>query len=680
MNFSWKHLSFALKDEILYLTRFGNMAFPEDYRGSLLAEVQVEGGHKNSHSGAKAIFSSEGSRAKYVSHEATDDRLTVVMRSPVTEIRVIFEAYGDCNTLRIHTEVTNVTDSAIKLEEVSAFTLTGIGGPSPMSEDIYFTRFVQNHHRECQPRRLSLFDLGLHTEIFNSAQCRVAFANVGSWSTKECLPQGILEDEKNGGLLMFQIESNHSWYYEISDYDNYLYLYLGGATNLHCGWSMTLESGDTFRTENVAIAIGDTLNGLLGEMTKYRRHIAGNSPADESLPAIFNEYMHFSWDSPSAETTRIAAPVVAEMGADCYVIDCGWHNEEPGSEVYPYVGHWKESHARFPLGVRETTDFIRSLGMKPGLWIEPEIIGQQCEEMLNYYDDDCFLRRGGKKIAVMNRYFLDYRAPKVIAYMNETIRRMVEDYGAEYIKFDYNQDLGIGVDDEDGFGEGLRQSAEAYLNWAEAQVKKYPHVIFEGCSSGGMRMDYKTLSRFSLVSTSDQISYQKYPYIAGNILAAVLPEQAAVWAYPVADGQKNEDVSRDCVIMNMINSFLGRIHLASRLFELDEEKKALVKEGVAYYKSLTTVKKRALPYLPLGFTDFRKEMVASGFVTDNTLYLAVWHLKGDKTITVPIPEGVKTAKIAYPSASDTALSVSDTSLTLTFPREEGAAFLEVALK
>ena len=114
-----------------------------------------------------------------------------------------------------------------------------------------------------------------------------------------------------------------------------------------------------------------------------------------------------------------------------------------------------------------------------------EEFDEKCEEMLSYYDDDCFLRRGGKKIAVMNRYFLDYRHPKVIAYMNETVRRMVEDYGAEYIKFDYNQDLGIGVDDEDGYGEGLRQSAEAYLNWAEAQVKKYPHVIFEGCSSGG---------------------------------------------------------------------------------------------------------------------------------------------------------------------------------------------------
>ena len=50
-----------------------------------------------------------------------------------------------------------------------------------------------------------------------------------------------------------------------------------------------------------------------------------------------------------------------------------------------------------------------------------------------------------------------------------------------------------------------------------------------GCASGGMRMDHKTLSAFSLMSTSDQIHYDRYPYIAGNILCAVLPEQAAVW-------------------------------------------------------------------------------------------------------------------------------------------------------
>ena len=113
-------------------------------------------------------------------------------------------------------------------------------------------------------------------------------------------------------------------------------------------------------------------------------------------------------------------------------------------------------------------------------------------------------------------------------------------------------------------------------------------------------MDYKTLALHPIVSTSDQTDYKKYPYIAGNILSAVLPEQAAVWSYPVQslgmdifDGDDYQSVNRridkEQVIMNMINSFLGRMHLASHLELLDEEKKALVKEGVEFYKSIRKI-------------------------------------------------------------------------------------------
>ena len=47
-------------------------------------------------------------------------------------------------------------------------------------------------------------------------------------------------------------------------------------------------------------------------------------------------------------------------------------------------------------------------------------------------------------------------------------------------------------------------------------------------------MDYETLKHFSIVSTSDQVRDFLYPYIAANVLSAVLPEQAAVWSYPVS--------------------------------------------------------------------------------------------------------------------------------------------------
>lgn len=679
MDFSWNSLKFTLIDDVPYLTRFGNITINEGTKGAHLAEIQIEGEMKPAPCGTKHILSSEGNQLKYISHSCDDHVLTVTMRSKLVEARVIFDAYDDTSAIRVHTEVTNISESEITLESVSSFIITGFGGFDPYTEDIELCRFVQGHHRECQPRELSLFDLGMHTKLYTGKD-KLSFVNVGSWSTKEMLPMGILTDKKNGGKLMFQIESNNSWFYEISDINRYVYLYLGSASRTNCAWSKKLAHGESYKSSFVSLVCGDSLNFILGEMTKYRRHIAYRCNADQSLPTIFNEYMHFSWDSPSEETTKIAAPVVASMGIEYYVIDCGWHNEEPGNIIYPYVGQWKESHARFPNGVKATLDYIKSLGMKPGLWIEPEIIGSKCAEMLEYYDEDCFLRRGGKPICVFNRLFLDYRAPKVIKYMNSAIGRMVEEYGAEYIKFDYNQDLGVGADSDSGdFGEGLEEAAKAFLDWADNIQKRYPHVIFEACASGGMRMDYNILSHFSLISTSDQTKYQLYPYIAGNILSAVLPEQAAVWSYPVNSKASDEEITPDCVAINMVNAMLGRIHLASKLFTLDDARLCLIKEGVDYFKSLSGVKKHALPYLPLGFTDFRQPHVASGFTADGKLYLAVWYLFGDPSFKITIPEGIKAVKLAYPSSSDTGVSFSENELSLSFKRSEGAVFLEIEL-
>lgn len=225
--------------------------------------------------------------------------------------------------------------------------------------------------------------------------------------------------------------------------------------------------------------------------------------------------------------------------------------------------------------------------------------------------------------------------------MTETIRRMVEEYGAEYIKFDYNQDMGVGTDSASGgLGEGLEQSTAAFFSWADEMRSRFPHVLFETCASGGMRMDYETLKHFSIVSTSDQTDYLKYPYIAGNILSAVLPKQAAVWSYPVAgvpvmisraEAEKwvEENISEGQVVMNMVNAMLGRMHLASDLSLLSPRKFALVCEGISYYKKTAALKKSAVPVFPNGFASFGDLQVAAGYRFEDCVYFAVWNLGGN---------------------------------------------------
>ncbi len=685
MEIKFRNLTFTMVEDRLYLSRVGNIAADPE-RG--FCEVQVAGENKNTHMGVKMAKSSEGARLCYASHTQTANTLEITQRSELVETVTTFTAYDDCNTLRIKTAVKNISSEPIVLEEVSAMTFSGIGSLDT-SDRLRFTRFIQCNYGECQPETYTFRALGLYRATVSSPK-RIAFCNVGSWSTKEELPQGIVEDCTTGERVMFQIECNNSWYYEIADINEKYYLYLGGANATHGNWSKRLGVGECYSTPFVALSFGNTQNGVLGEMTKYRRHISGKYEPDRALPTVFNEYMHLSWDSPSEETTARYAPIVSKLGIQYYIIDCGWHDEVDPKIIYHYVGNWRDSKVRFPSGVRKTMDLIRSLGMKPGLWIEPEIIGWKCEERIAAYDKDCFLCRHGKPICVMNRLFLDYRNPKVREYMTESIRYMAEELGAEYIKMDYNQDCGVGTEiDATTFGEGLESAARAYLDWVDSLHERFPQVLFETCSSGGMRMDYSTLSHFSLVSTSDQIDYKKYPYIAGNILSAVIPEQAAVWSYPVQSKHNGfectkewveANISHEQVIQNMVNSFLGRLHLASHLELLNEEKLNLVKEGIAYHKTLVDVKKVALPYMPVGFTGYGKTLVASGLLTDKKLYLAVWHLGGEREVQIPLPDITpKSVKVVYPQSNRLQYAMSGNVLSLSFTEEYQARMLEIEL-
>ena len=135
-------------------------------------------------------------------------------------------------------------------------------------------------------------------------------------------------------------------------------------------------------------------------------------------------------------------------------------------------------------------DHIRSCGMIPGLWLEIEVMGINCP-MADQVPESWYFKRHGKKVAYRSRYQLDFRNPQVREYATSVIRRMVEEYGVGYIKMDYNIEPGIGTDqDADSSGDGLYGHNQAYLEWLDGIFRRYPDLVIENCSSGGMRIDY----------------------------------------------------------------------------------------------------------------------------------------------------------------------------------------------
>ena len=678
-------LEFEIKDGNIRLIGHGKYkTAPQSF-----AELQIAGENAPSHLNGKSVRTSEANKLRYISHRLSGNRLVIAQRSEKAIVRTVLESFSNGNAVSAYNEIVNDSGEDIVLENAPSFVLKRLfNKPLSASKSLYFTKFLQGHHSECQPRKNSFDDLGLYEGSWES-QRKILFASVGSQTTKEQLPTGVIEDSETGAALQFRINSGFSWYYELSDFDMGYYLAAGSANLNYLGWAKKLKQGESYKTVTMILSYGESVFEAGKGMTDYLRAIKPKCLPDENLPAIFNEYMHLSWDSPEEKRVKELVPVIAKTGVKYYVIDCGWHNEEDGDKIYPYVGQWKESKRRFPNGLRATTDFIRSCGMKAGLWIEPEIVGVKCKEMLDFYDEDCFIRRFGKKIAVGDRYFLDYRNEKVRKYMTETIARMAEDYGADYIKFDYNQDYGAGTDKNAfSLGDGGEACAEAYLDWVREITRKFGNVIFENCASGGMRLDYKFLSKFSLVSTSDQSDYRLYPYIAGNLAFAVLPEQAAVWSYPVetfgAGGvfkpdyeNVNEKITEEQVIFNMINSFLGRMHLASYVNLLSARKFGLIQEGVKVYDELTEFKKRAYPFMPQGFCKFGDELVASGLAQGDKIFLAVWNMgdAGHKYVGT----GVKIAslKTVYPKENQLEIRENNGVIDICFTQKYQARFFEI---
>ena len=238
------------------------------------------------------------------------------------------------------------------------------------------------------------------------------------------------------------------------------------------------------------------------------------------------------------------------------------------------------SARRFPGGLVEVIDRIRSHQMVPGLWLEPEVIGVR-SPMVDQLPDDAFLQRLGRRIEEHERFHLDLRHPAVIAHLDATVDRLVEEFGVGFFKFDYNIDAGPGTDlRADSVGDGLLEHNRAHLAWLERLYERHPDLVIENCSSGGMRMDFALMSRLQMQSTSDQQDFRLYPPIATSAPLMLLPEQAASWAYP------QPEMSDEEIAFCLVTGLLGRFYLSGYLNKMTTSQLRLVSEAVVAAKAL----------------------------------------------------------------------------------------------
>lgn len=617
-----------------------------------LVEIHFSGENQNDHHGSKHTGGMPGNRLKWV--ETCDGRngwgrkLEIRQIDPVTQVVVAshFQFYDGVPIVRTWTELTHAGKHPVGLEYVSSFVLMGLDKEGLSSRDESMRLHIPHNtwYGEAQWRNYRLPELGLGT-VHEFSMKRLSYGSTGTWSTSQYAPMGYLENEESGTGVVWQIEHNGSWHWEISDIAGTLYLQLSGPTEAEHHWWKNLQPGESF--VSVPVAVGAAAGGFqqaIGQMTAYRRIIRRPNRDNDALPVIFNDYMNCLFGDPTEEKLKPLIDAAAEAGCEYFCVDCGWYSD---GFWWDGVGEWLPSAARFPGGIGEVLEYIRRKGMIPGLWLELEVMGVQCP-LADRVPDEWFFCRHGKRVIDHSRYQLDFRHPGVIAHADRVIDRLVGDYGVGYIKMDYNINAGIGTEiAADSFGDGLLQHNRAYLAWLDRVFARYPQLVIENCGSGGMRMDYALLSRHSIQSSSDQTDYRKNAVIAASAASLVAPEQCAVWSYPCKDGDREETV------FNMVNSMLLRIHQSGHLAEIGPERFRLVQEGIAYYKSIRHRIARAVPFWPSGLPKLGDPWISFGLRDGDVAYLAVWRLGGESdTFRMAMPEwsGCDAAvRLGYPS-------------------------------
>ena len=623
---------------------------------SFIVDINISGNPTYISVGDRKIFSSESFTLRYVNHEilSNDKENHLIITQENKDIRVKSHYIENLisHTLTCFTEVTNINHKEIILESVSSFAYYALTKVNSYDQTFLF---VPHNYwfKEGGFKKHSLKELGLsHPQELKTFN-KLKIANQGTYSTKNYLPLGIIEEKDR--VIMFEIYSNSNWEYELGDFASSISLHIGGDSLISHNFVKRLKPNATFISVPCSITQGKDLNEVIKNLTLKHRELLKTK--NSGCPVIFNEYMLASWVKPTEKTARQLGPIAKELGADYYVIDCGWHDEQ--ENPFNHIGKWEESKTNYPNGLENTLNYLRGLGLKVGLWIEPESVGCFCD-LVKDLDKDMFFEHFGEPFIVANRYQLDFSNPKAFAFAFDNICKIIDKFRLNYVKFDYNIESAPGTDSHNRlFGEGLSEHAKKVLELYEKLKEKYPDVLFEGCASGGNRLDYATLSLFDICSISDQDDFKKYPCITSNIYSAILPEQGGIWACPVnlSNNQSDEDV-----VMSLANAMLGRIHLGSKLNLLNEHQKALVKEGLDVYKSYSDLLNTAIPFLPNGFSNENDKSFVQALSFKEFDLVNVTTLDKDIDVSVSLNKTIKSAEVIYPKANNTEIIVKDNKL------------------
>ena len=382
-----------------------------------------------------------------------------------------------------------------------------------------------------------------------------------------------------------------------------------------------LEPGEEFQTPEAVMVYSDQgLNKMSQTFHRlYAKRLARGYWRDRPRTILNNNWEATYFNFTEDRLVQIASKA-KECGVELFVLDDGWFGQR--NDDHAGLGDWVANPERLPNGIKGLSERIEAMGIKFGLWFEPEMTNRDSD--LYRAHPDWILHTPGRNASHGRyQYVLDFSRKEVVEYIYEMMAKILSEAKVSYIKWDMNRSItecySVALP-ADRQGEVFHRYILGVYDLYERLTSEFPEVLFESCSSGGGRFDPGMLYYAPQGWTSDdsdaierlKIQYGTslcYPISSMGSHVSVIP---------------NHQVFRKTPLHTRANvAYFGTFGYELDLNSLKEEEIAEVKEQIIFMK-----KYRKL----FQFGDFYR--LKSPF-------------EGNETIWMVVSEDKKTAIVGY---------------------------------
>ncbi|WP_195956288.1 MULTISPECIES: alpha-galactosidase [Dorea] len=408
-------------------------------------------------------------------------------------------------------------------------------------------------------------------------------------------------------------------------------------------FSYPLAEGETFYTPEVLLTFSGSGMNLLSQNLHrcIRQHICRGKYKESVRPVLVNswEASYFDFDG---DTLYELAKEAKHAGIDMLVLDDGWFGKRDDDNSG--LGDWFVNEKKLGGTLGDLIKKINDLGVKFGIWVEPEMISED-SDLYREHPDWALTIPGRNPVHARNQLVLDFSRKEVVDHIFDQICKVLDQGNIEYVKWDMNRSLmdvfSRGTEDQ---GRVMYDYVLGLYDFLERIVTRYPDLLIEGCSGGGGRFDAGMMYYTPQIWCSDntdaldrlQIQYGTsfgYPVSAvGSHVSAVPNHQT---------GRITSLHTRGVVAM------AGTFGYELNLGKLSEEEKQEIRLQVEEYRKFAPLIQTGLYYR---LSDpAREEYAAWAFVSEDQkevlLNVVLQEIHGNMTVNYVKLQGLKCSAI-----------------------------------